>query len=53
MDKEKVEWIVENLEILVSMLKEEFSKKETSIDPFATVHPIDSDEDIEYYEEED
>ena len=57
MDKEKVEWCIKNLEIFVSMLKEELLDTETQIETtsFENVHPrewIDNDDDIEYYDEE-
>lgn len=57
MDKQKVEWIINNLEVFVSMLKEELSdaEPETKIETtsFENVHPFDVDDDVEYYEEED
>jgi len=57
MDKQKVEWCIKNLEIFISMLKEELSDTETEskieTTSFETFHPIDNDDDIEYYEEED
>ena len=55
MDKVKVKWCIENLEILVSILKEELLDAETEIETtsFENIHPIDLDDDVEYYEEED
>ena len=52
MDKQKVEWIINNLEVFTSMLKEELLDVEDKKDSFETFHPIDNDDDIEYYEEE-
>ena len=52
MDNQKVKWCLENLEILVSILKEELSDTETETTSFENIHPIDSDNDIEYYDEE-
>lgn len=52
MDKEKVEWIIENFEILVSMLKEELLNVKEKENSFEIFHPIDNDDDIEYYEED-
>jgi len=49
MDNEKVSWIIENMEILLSMLKEEVK---TESNDFQTFLPPDLDDDIEYYEED-
>jgi hypothetical protein len=49
MDKEKVSWIIENMEILISMLKEEVKPESND---FQTFLPPDLDDDIEYYEED-
>lgn len=49
MDKEKVSWVIENMEILISILKEEIG---TDLNSFQGSLPPDLDDDIEYYEEE-
>jgi hypothetical protein len=49
MDNEKVSWVIENMEILISMLKEEIG---TDLNSFQGSLPPDLDDDIEYYEED-
>ena len=54
MDKEKVEWYIKNIEVFASMIREEVldKKPEIKTTSFETFHPIDSDDDIEYYDED-
>lgn len=52
MNRENIESIIKSMEILLNSLKMELNTIEESPKEFQSVHPLEYDDDIEYYEED-